>query len=103
MAPFQRLHAHAKPPEPLRLLFKKLQKSSLQDIELDDSILTPPTGRALECNGMRLVKCMKAHDLQRAFRDFLEHSKEEQGLPLFKPVPNGALYEIEALPGQLDI
>lgn len=97
------IHAHTKPPESVRLLFKKLQKSSLEDIESDDSILSLPIGLELEHDGMRLVKELEAHDLQRSFRDFLQSSLEESGLPPLTSHANAALYEIEALPGPLYI
>jgi hypothetical protein len=87
----------------MRLLFKRLQKNSLQDIISDDSILSLPIGLGLKYNGIRLVRCLEAHDLQQPFRDFLQTSREEEGLPPLTSIANAALYEVEALPGQLDI
>jgi hypothetical protein len=87
----------------MRLLFKRLQKSSLEDIESDDSIMSLPIGLRVECNGVRLVKYLEAHDLQRAFCDFLQHGKEGKGFPPLRSLANAASYETEALPGQLDI
>jgi hypothetical protein len=97
------IHAHTRPPESVRLLFKRLQKSRLEDIESDDSILSLPIGLELEHDGMRLVKELETHDLQRSFHDFLQCSQEESGLLPLTSNANAALYEIEALPGQLDI
>lgn len=87
----------------MRVLFKRLQKSSLQDIASDGSILDLPTGLDSRCNGMRLVKILEAHDLERTFRDFIPTSQEKEDFPLVTSAPNTALYEAAALPGQLDV
>jgi hypothetical protein len=102
MASVHGLHAHTRPPEPLRILFKRLRKSSIKDIELDPNVLNVPAEVGTKCEGLRLAKYLEAHDLQHCFRDFLRHSKEA-GVPSLSPTANAVLYEIEALPGQLEI
>ena len=84
------------------MLFKRLQKSSIKDIELDPNVLSLPTGVVTKCEGLRLAKYLEAHDLQHCFCDFLQHSKEA-GVPSLGPIANAISYEIEALPGQLEI
>jgi hypothetical protein len=102
MASAHGLHAHTRPPEPLRILFKRLQKSSIKDIELDPNVLSLPAGVGTKCEGLRLAKYLEARDLQHCFRDFLQHSKEADA-PSLSPIANAVSYEIEALPGQLEI
>ena len=102
MASAHGLHAHTRPPEPLRILFKRLQKSSIKDIEVDPNVLSLPAGVGTKCEGLRLAKYLEARDLQHCFRDFLQHSKEA-GAPSLSPIANAVSYEIEALPGQLEI
>ena len=102
MASVHGLDAHTRPPEPLRILFKRLQKSSMKDIELDQNVLSLPAGVGTKCEGLRLAKYLEAHDLQHCFSDFLSHSKEA-GVPFLSPIADAVLYEIEALPGQLEI
>jgi hypothetical protein len=102
MASIHGFQAHTKPPEDMRVLFKRLQKSGLQDIASDGSILNLPIGLESRCNGMRLVKILEAHDLERTFRDFLQISQEKEDFPPVTAGANSALYEIEALPGQLE-
>jgi hypothetical protein len=102
MASVHGLHAHTKPPEPLRVLFKRLQKGSVKDIELDPNVLSLPAGVGIKCEGLRLAKYLEAHDLEHCFRDFLRDSKEA-GVPPLSPIASAVLYEIEALPGQLEI
>lgn len=103
MASVHGLNADARPPESMRLLFKRLQKSDLDAIKSDHNILSLPIGLGLDYDGIRLVRCLEAHDLQRSFRDFLETSQGRVGLPDMTSIANAALYEIEALPGQPDI
>jgi hypothetical protein len=102
MAAIHGLCAHTRPPEGMRVLFKRLRKSSLQDIASDSSILNSSVGLESRRTGMRLVKSLEAHNLERTFRDFLQTSQEEENFPLATSGPNTALYEIEGLPGQLD-
>lgn len=102
MASIHGFQADTRPPEDIRVLFKRLQKSSLQDIASDGSILNLPIGLESRCNGMRLVKILEAHDLERTFRDFLQISQEKEDFPPVTAGANSALYEIEALPGQLE-
>ena len=87
----------------MRLLFRQLQKSSPPEIEANANILSLPEDPQLDGNGTRLVKYLKAPDLQRSFRNFLQHSQKENSLPSLSSVANAAFYEVEALPGQLDI
>ena len=98
-----RLDAHTRPPESMQLLFKRLQKSSLADIEANDSILGRRDSLKLQRNGMRLVKYLEAPDLLRSFSNFVQNPRDERGRPLLSSIENTAMYEVEALPGQLDI
>ena len=87
----------------MRILFKRLQKSSLEDIEVDTSILNLSAVPGFECDGMRLIKYLDAHKQQQSFREFLQTTEQEHSLSSLSQISNAPFYEIEALPGQLNI
>jgi hypothetical protein len=104
MAPVPaRLDAHQKPPEQMRDLFKRYQKASKPDLDDDISILDPhsPSGSASE--GLRECGSIPSTERLRA----LEHLCSEQTLIAdhlhqLASQDDARVYEVQALPGQLD-
>lgn len=92
-----------RPPESMRLLFKRFQKSSLHDLASDDSLLDLPFSSGPQCKGLRLVRYLEADDLQQAFRDFLQSTYEDEALARLTSIVPAPSYEVEALPGQPDM
>ena len=91
------LDAHSRPPESLRHLFKRWQKSSFSEIENSDQVLDHSRPNSLSPDRVRRIAWRPADDLTNAYNKFL-NTRSDLDSPLAEswPLP----YEIKALPGR---
>lgn len=68
------LDAHEKPPEGLRLLFKKLQKSSSSSLEKDPEILDLTSHQIDNDSRIRTVASLKVQNIRPVFHQFVKDS-----------------------------
>ena len=97
MARIQGLAAHERPPESMRLLFKRYQKSKEIDLTCDLNLLD--LGKLAECApvGFRRATYLEMHNRERCFLDFLAGADVAPGST--DDTSTSSVFEVEALPG----
>ena len=103
MASFSGLEARTRPPEPMRVLFKKYLKCTLEDIHRDHDVLCFASNVEEVPSRIDQMASLKATDLQQYFGDFMSNSATAFPLSSDPLVSRDAsIYEVKALPGQLE-
>ncbi|KAL9625067.1 MAG: hypothetical protein Q9160_000796 [Pyrenula sp. 1 TL-2023] len=72
MPTLRRLDAHEKPPEALRLIFKRLQRSTISDLESDTDILLPETYQT-EDDSLLIIPSLLTPEIQTVLLHQLLH------------------------------
>ena len=88
------LDAHARPPENLRILFKKIQKASPEDLALDEAILDFENPSSVDLHASPSNVGWDLDNLRQAIGHFLNNEALSSG-------PRPSIYEAKALPGGL--
>lgn len=110
MAPYEKFDAHAKPPENARITYKKYQKMTLKDIEIDADIVD--FNRGLDAEQQR--RCVKKGTLDSEyllpmFQEFqylqhLQHLRDTDLCPETSALLDGdkdyPVYECLNVPGK---
>lgn len=98
-AALQDLDPYEKPPESLRLLFKKLQKSSVSEEDAD--ILDFSAGQANHGESVRTVGAMEAQDIRSVFNQFIDASEIADSFPTSErtTVRDSLIFEATDVPG----
>ncbi|KAA8644372.1 hypothetical protein EYZ11_001372 [Aspergillus tanneri] len=99
MARIQDLNAHERPPEAVRQRYKKYQKSTLSEIQHDDTVIDL---QVLDPNhlpaGISFVQWISRDSLQPVFQSFVAPRKETQdGLLTTKDIPIYAHQSVSGL------
>lgn len=98
MSRMSQLDAHQKPPDRFRSLFKRYQKLGLDDLEVDDGIIDISRGLENIHDQLRSSPESFKGDRERAFRDFLRPTFDEESVETDASMH---VYEVEGIPGQL--
>lgn len=87
----------------MRKLFKKYQKCTLEDLDHDHEILCSSSENRTNNSHMTLAACLDANVLQQCWDEFLKCSDGVSVSPSTKLITGCAdVYEVKALPGQLE-
>lgn len=78
---FRSLDAHEKPPEPLRLTFKRLQRSTISDLQSDTEILRPKAHQIEDDSKVRVRGFIAPETLSPIFNKFIDASSIANSFP----------------------
>ena len=95
------LDPHERPPDGIRNVYKKYQKTKLNDLDLDGDIIDLSSDASASSNSkVRVVKRYTAEDLTVIFRSFAGEDEEPelQDMDMPRSIP---VYEHEDMPGRI--
>lgn len=90
MAQIQGLSAYDRPPDPVRLCYKKYSKIALSEVDNDPGILDLQRIDPDQLpSGVTIAQSMSSQDLRLAFDDFVRgsHAAREEDAPLAEDIP----------------
>lgn len=90
MAQIKGLSAYDRPPDPVRICYKKYSKIALSEVDNDPDILDlQRLDRDQLPNGVTVAKSMSSQDLRLAFDDFIRgsHAIADEHAPLAENIP----------------
>jgi hypothetical protein len=90
MAQIKGLSAYDRPPEPVRLCYKKYSKIALSEVDNDPGILDLQRIDPDQLpDGVTIEQYMSSQDLRLAFDDFFrgDHTTTEEDAPLTEDIP----------------